>query len=613
MKSINTLLSALFLLGVSMGITSCTEEADYTPAKKPDNAQVYFASDETETVSLEAGQQSFMVSVYRISKEGSLTVNIISKDESGIFTIPSSVTFADGTTKAELPISFNFNKLEAEKKYPISFAIDSKTETSEYGPSELDINVQYAPWGEWERFGTGVFTYSLYWGGKGSNEIYRKKSLINPKQYMFKITGWGGSGDVDFIIEYNEDTNLAKVYSETQVATHDTYGAVYVSDVVYYIEHVQGETGSYEKYPCTFNPETGLFSFNLIYYCSAGSFGNGIETFQLDGFKQYDYSITMSNKGNYVDVDKQDNAVISFVTGTDVNFYRYVLTTGALSDSEIKQVADGIMDRSIESTEATGSSSIAFPMSEPGTYTIVAVTYDENEIAQKYNALTFDFEPAGVPNPWVSLGVCKYIDDFIFTSYFNSASAEDIEPYFIAVDENKDQPGLFRLQNPYGPESIYGGVEGAVFAEGNHHIIINATDPNGVYIDLQSTGLDFGEGEIGIYSLASYYMAKGESLEEVKKAGLCGTYKNNIISFPKESLALVLGDKIYTANTYGAWKIDMNVSDAHRSAFKFNWNSLQNIGFKGITSMSIPNYRIIYVQGRNINLQEILKVHNFEY
>ena len=39
MKSINTLLSALFFLGAIVGITSCTEEADYTPAQKPENAQ----------------------------------------------------------------------------------------------------------------------------------------------------------------------------------------------------------------------------------------------------------------------------------------------------------------------------------------------------------------------------------------------------------------------------------------------------------------------------------------------------------------------------------------------------------------------------------------------
>ena len=58
MKSINTLLSALFFLSAIVGITSCTEEADYTPAQKPENAQVYFATDEASTVSLETGQQS---------------------------------------------------------------------------------------------------------------------------------------------------------------------------------------------------------------------------------------------------------------------------------------------------------------------------------------------------------------------------------------------------------------------------------------------------------------------------------------------------------------------------------------------------------------------------
>ena len=50
MKSINTLLSALFFLGAIVGITSCTEEADYTPAQKPENAQVYFATEEASAI-----------------------------------------------------------------------------------------------------------------------------------------------------------------------------------------------------------------------------------------------------------------------------------------------------------------------------------------------------------------------------------------------------------------------------------------------------------------------------------------------------------------------------------------------------------------------------------
>ena len=58
-----------------------------------------------------------------------------------------SVTFAEGTTKAEIPVSFDFDKLEPEKKYPISFAIDGNSELSEYGNSELVLNVQYAPLG----------------------------------------------------------------------------------------------------------------------------------------------------------------------------------------------------------------------------------------------------------------------------------------------------------------------------------------------------------------------------------------------------------------------------------------------------------------------------------
>lgn len=238
-----------------------------------------------------------------------------------------------------------------------------------------------------------------------------------------------------------------------------------------------------------------------------------------------------------------------------------------MSDNEIDKVANGIIDGSIESAEVKGNNSIAFPLSEAGKYTVVAVTYNENEEVQLHNALIFDFEPAGKPNPWVSLGNCGYTDDFVFTSYFETESADDVASYPVEIYENKEQPGMFRLQNPYGPESFYGEVEGAVFADGNHNIVINATDPEGVYIELQSTGLDLGDAEIGIYSMAGYYLDEGKTLEEVKVAGVCGTYKNNIITFPKEALAIVLGEKMYKANIYGAWKIDMNALQKQTGRF----------------------------------------------
>ena len=54
--------------------------------------------------------------------------------------------------------------------------------------------------------------------------------------------------------------------------------------------------------------------------------------------------------------------------------------------NEIDKVANGIIDGSIESAEVKGNNSIAFPLSEAGKYTVVAVTYNENEEVQLHNA-----------------------------------------------------------------------------------------------------------------------------------------------------------------------------------------------------------------------------------
>ena len=119
-----------------------------------------------------------------------------------------------------------------------------------------------------KKFGTGVLYIFIVLGEvKIVMIFYRKQSLLDANQFQFKISPWGANKDTELIIDYNKSTNQAKVYRETQVATHSTYGAVYVSDIVYYIDNIEGKTGSYEKYPCTFNPETGLFSLKFDLLC----------------------------------------------------------------------------------------------------------------------------------------------------------------------------------------------------------------------------------------------------------------------------------------------------------------------------------------------------------
>lgn len=107
---------------------------------------------------------------------------------------------------------------------------------------------------------------------------------------------------------------------------------------------------------------------------------------------------------------------------------------------------------------------------------------------------------------------------------------------------------------------------------------------------------------------------KGKTLEEDKVAEYVVLIKIILITFPKEALAIVLGEKMYKANIYGAWKIDMNaLQKTNRSVSTFNWNSLQKSVFAGNSLMSVPDYRIMHVRGQKVDTQRVVKVRNFKY
>ena len=90
----------------------------------------------------------------------------------------------------------------------------------------------------------------------------------------YKISHWGY--DVDFYFTWDKTTNQCQVAEQFTGYTHSSYGDVYVSDLPHYTDQV-----SYNDYPCYYDPETGTFTFNLIYYVSAGYFGMGAETFTV--------------------------------------------------------------------------------------------------------------------------------------------------------------------------------------------------------------------------------------------------------------------------------------------------------------------------------------------
>lgn len=583
--------SFIALAVLALGFSACTEEVEYAPAEAPTNAQVYFSNTNGAQIDIAQDAKSFDIAVSRAVAGAAASIEVTVTADSlanTVFEFPATVEFADSAATATYTVTVKEGvTLEYEVYHNIVLAFD-ETLTTPYGNGAYSFAVGVpAPWSEWEKFGKGTYTLTgSYWNGTHSGlTIYYREYQLNDTDAQFYIPGIANS--MDLTIEYNRKTGNCQVLPQ-YAATNANYGQVTVCDPPHYPLQ---EGLTYEDYPCFYDAERGLLSLNLVYFVSTdynantnGMFGNGVETFQLDGYYVPDYSLNMEYRGNYVDKNGTNNAVISTTKGADVA--HYLMTV--ISENEDAQAAvTGMLDGSVACDSLTQGGFYAYPIAESGKYKALAITFDAEGNTLEAYSTDFEFWVAGDSNPWESLGYAVYTDDIILPLFGNPAMS-----YYVEVLENKEQPGLFRLMDLCGPE--YPFYSYGTYKEGSY-IEIDATDPEGVWIEgWQSTGFDLGDGVIEITSMAWYQAVANEATkEDVKEAGLCGIYADGVITFPVDGILSAIGDKAYYGNRNGAFALDLNTlvesipaeaaaarSAADRTHFGFNLNYNFEMGVK---------------------------------
>ena len=432
------------------------------------------------------------------------------------------------------------------------------------------INLFQEPWSNWQEAGTASYTYTgTYWSGtlSGANVRYRE-NLVNKNGAQFQFINMAGG--YDLTIEYDKETGNCQVHQQ-QVADNNNYGPVFVSD----IPHYPGQPGlSYEDYPCTYNAETGQFSLTLVYfvdpnngsnYTQIAMFGKGVETIQMDGFYQYDYSFSMEYAGKRTTDYGTECALINVTMGADVSICSLAVVE---ANEDTDATVAGMLDGSIDCMTLIESKSVTVPLTKSGTYKAVAITYDDYDNMIDVHTMEFEFTVGNGDDNWVSLGMATYTDDLILPLFGNDPMSYNVE-----VLENREKPGLFRIVDPYGPEfPLY--PYASSYADGTY-IEIDATDPDGVWIEgWQSTGLDIqNNGLMSITSMAWYQAnAQGATKEDAKEAGLCGIYADGVITFPTDGLVVGVGENAYYGNRNGAFRLDM--SNLERPAETNEWESI---------------------------------------
>ena len=223
------------------------------------------------------------------------------------------------------------------------------------------------------------------------------------------------------------------------------------------------------------------------------------------------------------------------------------------ADEDANAAVQGMLAGTVPCDTLTESGYYAYPIATSGNYKALAITFDAEDKPVEAHSTGFEFWVAGDSNPWESLGYAKYTDDLVLPLFGNPAMS-----YYVEVLENKEQPGMFRLVDLYGPEHpLY---PYSTYEEGSY-IEIDATDPDGVWFEgIQSTGMDVSSnGLMSLMSLGWYQVQKteGATKEDAKAAGLLGVYADGVITFPANAVAVVIGSKMYTGQVTTGFHLDM--------------------------------------------------------
>lgn len=520
------------------GLSACTDEVKYDPAKPESNAEVFFAATTPSSISLDNDQNSFSVDIYRADKSGSITVTLSGNSTDNLFTIPSQVTFADGSDVATVPVDFNFSSIEANKSYNVTITIDDAAATP-YGKRTQTIAVKYAPWTDWvTNKQYGEYTLSVRYSGAYDVIIKQRSNLLDPNEVQYIVNDLFPN---DIVIDLDKATNVLTVEpQDIDMPYQEVYKCYVVDSYTFYTKVVDASKLSNPVDPedfkdgSTLDPETGMMTLDLVYYVVMGTqvgwFGPGYEYLQLPGYP--DYKLYFSNNGTQITEAGEELAVVTIAKGEDVNGFAMKLVDGYLSEANIEKVADQIKADE-NSTIYFNSGDYTFPMTTSGYKTLVCVTYTaEGEvIGTQYYQFNYELQQVDWNEGWKSLGKMNYTDYCVFTKAYT---------WEVEVQESESKPGYLRIVKPY---ASHPGVDADEIERGHFYIYIDATNPNQVYIPMSETCLGYD-----IMSYGYYMLAIGKTEADVTDAGMWGTYKDGKVTFPAESLVLAAGSNLYLSS-----------------------------------------------------------------
>lgn len=552
--------SILAVLALGAALTSCNETSDVTYVPGAQDPGAFFASNIETAIVVAEDATSAEIQINRTS-DLITEANISAVDDSKLFTIPGTVVFDEGKGVAPLTITFDPNKLELGKSYPVKLSIAN---ASNYGQGVCEFVIIRGAAAVTEKFGegTGSYTFGNYWKGTMTDvPVYKTYNPNNPDKDVvitFKnvLPPTEEVPPTDITIHIadmtpDEDGNV-NISVEPVYVLEDDEGKVYYTDAYTWLVNA-GRPDLAEQFKglSTYNVNTGLFTIMSVYYIpekgATASYGQKYEYLQMDGFPNYEVSVTYS--GFLSKPDGSYQALATVVSGEDVATVRAGLVFGNNVELLIKNLT-GEDDSKFVEFEGGTEKEVRLSFEEAGTYTLGAVTFDAKGEAQMLDYTTFEVAFSNDNADWTSLGNTDFGDGWILSAYLKPEYTVLDALYPVEIQRNKKDANLYRLIEPWGSNSPLADLN----KNPRKRNLEFSIGSKAIFITPQEAGFTGEEGDFTVCNLEGYLKAANPEASETAIFAVLeknGTEATSIVNDEEQGMYIEVPACMFDLNNAG--------------------------------------------------------------
>lgn len=584
MKILSRILSIALLLPALSVFVSCSEEQDgYVPAPLEKGGQVYFNSDNTSSFTVTDVQNTFELSLGRVdtTETASYDLKVVADEATlPLFNIPAAVAFEKGEAFAKVACTANTTEMEYDKTYTVKVCVANAQDATLYGQDTLTISVTCpAPW---KSLGMAKFAENFLDGSGTYYDVEIQQNELAPNNFRLVEPYAEILGDiaVDKYLEFfilPAGSEFADFTTDAEYVIFNDYNmgqwnSNYAEDIFALHPYRFGRTPDKWNYNVVLDyQENGLpgeVSLAPLYYLfneGGGWDKTTANTISIlfPGYVKADYSASVEFAGIFTAKDGKIYATGDLTLGADASDVKAIVMP---ADVDAAAVADAIAAGELEAVDVkAGRIEVPFNAEELGgnNFQIIVVVLAEGAV-KSVATNSFEYYGAGNSNPWQSLGTGFYTDDVLVPLFYEGGTPVTYE---VEILEHTENPGLYRIMDPYA-KSVH-PLGDADYAPEGLYIEVNATDAEGVYIQQQSLGMDWGYGEMQLVTNGARYLASNP-FEVVKGAGYLGKVAEGVIVFPTFTQSngatyqaiLFMGDSGYLAGMNSKMEITLPGANA---------------------------------------------------